>query len=55
MGIKTPISNVSQEKLKKAMGPILRNTSTHTFKQDYILVTTWSINGVSDFVVGPTI
>ena len=37
MEIKTPISNVSQE--KKAMGPILRNTSTYIFKQDYILVT----------------
>ena len=53
MEIKTPISNVSQEKLKKAMWPISRNTSTYIFKQDYSLVTILSINSVSDFVVGP--
>ena len=35
------------------MRPISRNTSTYTFKQAYILVTTLSTNGVSDFVVGP--
>ena len=53
MEIKTPISNVSQEKLKQAMRPVSRNTSTYIFKQNYILVTTLSINGVSDFVEGP--
>ena len=36
---------------KSCLIPIL-NTSTYTFKQDYILVTSLSINGVSDFVVG---
>ena len=35
------------------MQPISRNTSTHIFKQDYISVTTLSINALSDFVVGP--
>ena len=35
------------------MRPISRSTSTYIFKQDYILLTTLSINGVSDFVVGP--
>ena len=46
------ISDVSQEKLENAMQPVLRNTSTYIFKQDYILVTSVSINGVSDFIVG---
>ena len=35
------------------MQPISRNTSTYIFQQDYILVTTLSMNGVSDFVVAP--
>ena len=35
------------------MRPISRNTSAYIFKQDYILVTTLSIDAVSDFVVGP--
>ena len=35
------------------MWPISCNTSTCIYKQDYILLTTLSINGVSDFVVGP--
>ena len=35
------------------MRPISCNTSTYIFKQDYILLTTLSIKGVSDFVVGP--
>ena len=53
MEIKVPISNVSQEKLEKAMRPLSCSTSTYIFKQDYNLVTSLSINGVSDFVVGP--
>ena len=35
------------------MQPISHSTSTYIFKQDYILLTTLSINGVSDFVVEP--
>ena len=35
------------------MRPISRNTSAYIFKQGYILVTTLSINAVSDFVVEP--
>ena len=35
------------------MRPISPNTSAYIFKQDYILVTTLSINAVSDFIVGP--
>ena len=53
MEIITPISNVSQEKLKT--WPISRNTSTYIFKQDYSLVTKLSINSVSDVVVGSKI
>ena len=34
------------------MRPVSRNTNTYIFKQDYILVTILSVNGVSDFVVG---
>ena len=37
----------------QAMRPILRSTGTYIFKQDYILLTKLSINGVSDFVVEP--
>ena len=55
MEIKTTISNVSQEKLKKVMRPISRNTSTYVFKLDYSLLTILSINGVPDFVIGPRI
>ena len=32
---------------------ISRDTSIYIFQQDYILVTILSMNGVSDFVVGP--
>ena len=35
------------------MQPISRNTSMYIFEQDYILLTTLSINDVSDFIVGP--
>ena len=52
MEIKTPISNVSQEKIKPC-GLFRAKTSAHIFKQDYIVVTTLSINAVSDFIVGP--
>ena len=53
MEIKTPISNVSQEKLKPC--GLFRAIPVRIciFKQDYILLTTLSINGVSDFLVGP--
>ena len=56
MEIITPISNVNQEKLKKAMRPISHDTSTYIFKQDYSLVTMiLTINGASDVVVGSRI
>ena len=55
MEIKTPISKVSQEKLKPCglFRAIQVRISSSTIISYYILVTTLSINGVSDFVVGP--
>ena len=52
MEIKTPISNVSQEKLKPC-GLFRAIPARNVFMQDYILLTKLSINCVSDFVVGP--
>ena len=58
MEIKTPISNVSQEKLKpcglfRAISVRISSSEIISYSPHYILLTTLSIHGVSDFVVGP--
>ena len=50
---KEPISNVSQEKLVKAMQSISRIEYRYVYLQAGLYLTSLSMNGVFELVVGP--